>query len=718
MDTFESILQGLWKARPPGVSGSKIHLLTQIAVQHVKDGGRMAMLLYKHFKKTPGSHKLGVLYVLDSVARAYQDLAEEDETVEDGTFSGGLQQLTVLLESLMNDMMFYAPAEHKKKVRKLVDIWERAATFPSELLVKLRSVHFSDEEDLEKSVNQENDKKKVKHVDRFGVSEEKLPEKSKDSEYSDSVNQLTSSASSSSLILEAILQMAQKIQGTQTMQNADTTWNSLQPGVNVGGVPMTGFENSVSFGTSSSTLSSGSGGLAATSTMPNDFNASTSFLSSTSNASGTPIASTTASSLSLSDPRNIYPSGLPFSVPTHGNIPSLQPSSDVVQAQQRALLQLLEQQGVSATQIQSIIQYVQSLPSNDASAGALPPNNVQPTLQTVEHSQQLSKDMQTATQHSSILGSHTTIPLYQYLTGGRNVSSGISNTTLPRSSGDSQTSIRSRSPLKRKSSMEQLSTLNRSRDSAKLKSSRKRSERSLSPSEKCHSQPSAIPSESLSSPPSKLYIRDPSVPEDTIKVLSRTLFVGGITQSITQEELLRMFSCYGDVQSCIVNYAARHAFIKMYKRKDAEAACANLETIIHGDVIIRTKWGVGFGPRDCSNYTIGISLIPLRRLTEADRRWCVSAGWGGTGGRPLEGGFVMEEPDIEIGAGVSSKLISRRLPLGRSEQKNDGNRPSNPSIPSQVAQSQSQSQSQSQPPSTLVSPWIGAIRENAASKIP
>ncbi|KTW29559.1 uncharacterized protein T551_02175 [Pneumocystis jirovecii RU7] len=36
METFEGILQGLWQARPPGVSGSKVQRLTQIAVQNVK----------------------------------------------------------------------------------------------------------------------------------------------------------------------------------------------------------------------------------------------------------------------------------------------------------------------------------------------------------------------------------------------------------------------------------------------------------------------------------------------------------------------------------------------------------------------------------------------------------------------------------------------------------------------------------------------------------
>lgn len=70
---------------------------------------------------------------------------------------------------------------------------------------------------------------------------------------------------------------------------------------------------------------------------------------------------------------------------------------------------------------------------------------------------------------------------------------------------------------------------------------------------------------------------------------------------------------------------------------------------------LKTKWGVGFGPRDCNNYQSGISIIPMSRLTEADLKWVHSAEYGGIGNKSLESGMVMEEPDIEIGAGVSSK---------------------------------------------------------------
>lgn len=39
----------------------------------------------------------------------------------------------------------------------------------------------------------------------------------------------------------------------------------------------------------------------------------------------------------------------------------------------------------------------------------------------------------------------------------------------------------------------------------------------------------------------------------------------------------------------------------------------------------------------------------------------LNAEFGGSGGQEIEPGMVVEEPDIEIGQGVSSKAISRRM---------------------------------------------------------
>lgn len=161
-------------------------------------------------------------------------------------------------------------------------------------------------------------------------------------------------------------------------------------------------------------------------------------------------------------------------------------------------------------------------------------------------------------------------------------------------------------------------------------------------------------------PPDQKFVQyDPNIPQNHIRVLSRTLFVGGVT--CPENELRNIFGRFGAVQTCIVNKEKRHAFVKMFTRKDAVSAKEAMEEGRSGDASLRTRWGVGFGPRDCSDYATGVSVIPIHKLTEADRKWMLTAPYGGSGGKPIVHGMVVEEPDIEIGAGVSSKAISRRM---------------------------------------------------------
>ncbi|KAI9669960.1 MAG: hypothetical protein M1831_006996 [Alyxoria varia] len=185
---------------------------------------------------------------------------------------------------------------------------------------------------------------------------------------------------------------------------------------------------------------------------------------------------------------------------------------------------------------------------------------------------------------------------------------------------------------------------------------------------------SPLASNSPSREPDKIPLNDkpkwtsyePTIPRDHIKVLSRTLFVGGTT--CDEAELRQIFGQFGEVQTCFPNPEKKHAFIKMFTRASAVHAKDNMQNTQDALILQRirsTRWGVGFGPRDCCDYTSGVSVIPIGRLTEADRRWVLSAEYGGTGGQPIATGVVMEEPDIEIGAGVSSKAISRRVPLER-----------------------------------------------------
>jgi protein NRD1 len=79
-------------------------------------------------------------------------------------------------------------------------------------------------------------------------------------------------------------------------------------------------------------------------------------------------------------------------------------------------------------------------------------------------------------------------------------------------------------------------------------------------------------------------------------------------------------------------------------------------------------WAVGFGPTQYADYQIGISVLPISLLTEADRKWMLSAEYGGSGGKEIVTGMVVEEPDIEIGSGPSSK---GKLPVNHSENQSN-----------------------------------------------
>ena len=80
---------------------------------------------------------------------------------------------------------------------------------------------------------------------------------------------------------------------------------------------------------------------------------------------------------------------------------------------------------------------------------------------------------------------------------------------------------------------------------------------------------------------------DRSMPSGSIKVLSRTLFVGGVTSS--DAHLRGLFEKFGLVQTCIVNVDKRHAFVKMLTRKDAERARDGMEDYRDGSTQLRVS---------------------------------------------------------------------------------------------------------------------------------
>ena len=74
--------------------------------------------LYTHFKRTPGTHKLGVLYVVDSVTRKWAEQAKLagqpiGSSASDGTFAAGVNRVKELLPVLMTDIIQSAPEDQK-----------------------------------------------------------------------------------------------------------------------------------------------------------------------------------------------------------------------------------------------------------------------------------------------------------------------------------------------------------------------------------------------------------------------------------------------------------------------------------------------------------------------------------------------------------------------------------------------------------------------------
>ncbi|KAJ3415326.1 hypothetical protein HDV05_005196 [Chytridiales sp. JEL 0842] len=148
----------------------------------------------------------------------------------------------------------------------------------------------------------------------------------------------------------------------------------------------------------------------------------------------------------------------------------------------------------------------------------------------------------------------------------------------------------------------------------------------------------------LPSPSTKPAVLDPDCPPDAIKILSRTVYCGGITPVLTQDKLREVFSsCGGNVDTVIVNYAKFNCFVKFFSRAEAEVARVGLDRRVVEGVTLKVGWGCGFGPKDIFDYRTGVSIYPLAKMTETDKRWISTSG---RGGGPLQGGTVVEEPDV------------------------------------------------------------------------
>ncbi|KAF7542424.1 hypothetical protein G7Z17_g11585 [Cylindrodendrum hubeiense] len=602
---LEAGLQAMLNLKPPGVSGSRITSLTSLCVSNIQSESVLIQKIYTHFKKAPGTHKLGVLYVVDSVTRKWLEQAKAqaqaiNSSAQDGTYAAGVHRVTELMPVLMNDILQTAPEEQKEKIKKLLDIWEKGQTFPTPMIESFKEK----------------------------LSAPPPPTTSTTPPGSPPPNLMNSlqgkapphggfPAPNGSSILEALANIARQNTSVPPAPVLPTPTASYN-------LPATGLPHPVS------------SALSQQAHLPVSYPTTSQPV----NVPSLPFALPQMpgqNAIPGAIPNNPSNAPNPFPVALPGAGASGQGLDPNVQ-QQILLIKALADQGVPFDKIPALIQGMGS-----GAAGAVPtpqppvpaPQNPyaagQPTWggPLMQPDESRDRDYQDRPRSP---------PRYHGRSRSRSPERGWGARGSPRNGRDRMDHGRN-SP-------------NRGRhDDRRGGEYRQRSppgRRGRSPS------PSEEPQQG------ERWIEfDPNLPPGSIKVLSRTLFVGGVT--CTENELRNIFSRFGTVQTCIVNKDKRHAFVKMLTRKDAVTAKDGTEDTRNLEVPLRTRWGVGFGPRDCSDYSTGVSIIPVHKLTEADRKWMLTAPFGGSGGRAIEPGMCVEEPDIEIGAGVSSKAISRRM---------------------------------------------------------
>ncbi|KAI5841915.1 hypothetical protein DFP73DRAFT_574143 [Morchella snyderi] len=655
---LENALQAMLVTKPPGVSGSKINQITEISAKNVQSESVIIGKLYTHFKKCPGTHKLGPLYVVDSVARKYLDLAKKSQQpvsaeAPDGTYGAGVYRITQLLPSLMNDILQHAPPEENKdKIEKLVAIWERSSTFPPEVLMEIKQRIASSPMSQAYSQNSTTPTgSPPPHLQSLNGQMQAFPQYPM-SQPQQPQNQAQPNASNTASILQALANMAkqnQTVTSPAAPAQAPTPPVAATPQYNVSNGQMNGMSG----------------------------------LSQDTSLASRPIAPQVQAPVPIS-----YTPTPPIAnnVPMYGN---QMPGMYLGQQQQP---QQQQPQQPQQPQIQaSYSQYTQQQPQQpqQVPGAATAPVDQMALLQLLLNYPGLQgMSLPQLTQSFGALGTGAiggadgqngqALPMWQQqqmqqLQQMINPQVPQNASEPPRDGGynrDVRRNERGYSPPPMSPPRYQgRRGRSRSRSPARFDrggraSPRGRRERSRTPPNGNRFNGKGSQGGDRTTPTlpkfNKLVEFDEGIASNSIKVLSRTLFVGGVT--ISEDELRGLFERHGLVQSCIVNQDKRHAFIKMLTRDDAVKARAGMETYRADNMTIRTRWGVGYGPRDCSDYQTGISIIPIDRLTDADQRWMVSAEYGGTGGKPLVGGMVVEEPDIEIGQGVSSKAISKRFP--------------------------------------------------------
>ncbi|KAF2397151.1 hypothetical protein EJ06DRAFT_515360 [Trichodelitschia bisporula] len=628
LEELRALLQSLQTLKPPGVNKSKVAAISALCLcddpaKNSIDRNAAVQAMHEAFQQSPATHKLGILYIVDSVARQWYA----------GQGTGALAQIAAILPNMMGELIAVAPENQKERIQKLIDIWVSSKTFPEVMLSDF--------------------KRKLAGISAPTVTSSAKPAPAPSNGQPSASNYASVHTGNSQA--QATMQPPQANNApsdggilsllASLQQHQPPAQHQVAP-VAAAPVPM-----------------------ASTYTNVNPYTV----------PSGQPVSMSS------------YPQPTPIAQPNVVTQPNPVPQASFPQngqaqsssySQQAAPIAAITQGGVT-NPLPSQLQLLQQL------ATQISPEQLVAVISALP---QLAGQAQSAFQP---VAAPSVTPMAPFVVAQPTYGTYSGQESHSRSYEDQQYMPRDRERDRERSRSPDYKRRRHSppnrRDSPTygvydpqaaqaeaphhmdFENRRGRGkgrggrndyrQRSPPPSRERHQAPQAnippgnVPHSNMPKP----IGYDNKLPAGSIKVLSRTLFVGGVKTS--EAELVAFMRQYGQVQSCIVNPEKRHAFLKLISHQDAIAAktaIAQMPDSEYRPLFERINWAVGYGPTHCADYNTGQSIIPISTLTEADKKWMLNADFGGTGGKPIESGVIVEEPDIEIGAGPSSKAISRR----------------------------------------------------------
>lgn len=147
-DDFQNFVATLesFKDLKSGISGSRIKKLTTYALDHIDIESKIISLIIDYSRLCPDSHKLGSLYIIDSIGRAYLDETRSNSNSSSnkpGTCAHAINTLGEVIQELLSDAIAKSNQDHKEKIRMLLDIWDRSGLFQKSYLNAIRSKCFA-----------------------------------------------------------------------------------------------------------------------------------------------------------------------------------------------------------------------------------------------------------------------------------------------------------------------------------------------------------------------------------------------------------------------------------------------------------------------------------------------------------------------------------------------------------------------------------------------